>query len=297
MLAGLFLLSAFSIMAPTALAQQRMSVQPTMKISPLNPQWQEVKVSPSALGSAMFTAIVTVTKPPAVGRVVVQLDASCSTGWTVVVSPPVVPFTAPGDTAITVTVVVPQATPSKLVCRLGVYGTATYPGGATTAASSGVVSVSQYFRLNPQSQQPFLMLKPGSQATLQLDIYNRGNGPDTVSIEITNLRYIKRIGWTVASSAYSIESVRTGEFDSMRITVKPKKPWLLSYKNGDVGFIDLKVKSDHAEMKGVLIEKNFVFAILQQGWYIPGYDITFVVMAFGMVAAFMARKRGLLKRR
>jgi hypothetical protein len=297
MLAALFVLSAVTMLAPTALAQQRLSVQPTMKISPLNPQSQEVVVSPSSLGSALFNAIVTVTKPPAVGIVTVQLDGSCSTGWTVVVSPPVIPVTSPGDTLITITVVVPQATPSKMICRLSITGTATYPGGATTAASSGVVTVSQYFRLNPQSQQPFLILAPGSQATLQLDIYNRGNGPDTVSMDLTNLKDIKEKGWTVAASAYSIESVRAGEYDSMRITVKPKKPWLVSYKNGDVGFIELRVKSDHAEMQDKMIEKNFVFAILQQGWYLPGYDITFVIMAFGMMAAYMARRRGLLRRK
>jgi uncharacterized membrane protein len=226
----------------------------------------------------------------------VALYAACSTGWPIIVSPPTIPFNTPGFSPITVTVVVPQATPASLIGKVTVQAIATYPGGETGAVSTAVVTVMQYFRLAPQSMQAFMQIPPGSQTTLSLDIHNRGNGMDTMSITINNLQELKTTGWSVAASAYAIGPIPMAEYETFKITVKPKRPWALWYAQGDVHYVDIRVTSDNAEVQEVMVEKSFVFAIMLRGWYVPTFDVTFLMMALGMIAAYMGRKRASRRR-
>jgi hypothetical protein len=45
------------------------------------------------------------------------------------------------------------------------------------------------------------------------------------------------------------------------------------------------------------VQKKFLFAIMVDGFYVPGFDITFIIMAFGIIAAAMAYRKSKLKRR
>lgn len=293
-LMAMFISSALLVFVPSAMAQ--MSLQPTLTISPLNPDAREVVVTPSSIGSASFSGTISVTKPPAVGIVTVQLDGSCSTGWNTVVSPQTVPFTAPGDIQITVTVVVPQATPTSSIGKVLISGIASYPGGTKSASSSATVTVIQYFRINPQSQNPFVVMSPGTQAILTLDLYNRGNGLETMVIDFTNLKKLQDKNWVITPSTYQVDNVPTDEYDTIKITIKPEKPFIMSYKHGEISYLEITVSSENAQIQGLVVVKKFFYAIMEDGFFIPGFDVTFLVMAFAFVAAILGSQKKKFKR-
>ena len=87
----------------------QVSIQPTLSISPLDPQAQEVEPDPEDIMNAMYTATVTVSKLPAIGTVTVHLAGSCTAGFPTIVSPDEIAFTTPGSVEITIQVIVPQA--------------------------------------------------------------------------------------------------------------------------------------------------------------------------------------------
>jgi hypothetical protein len=274
-------------------AAQSIHLKPTLTISTMNPQSREVVVTPSSIGSASFSATVTVSKPPAVGTVMVTLDGSTSTGWPTVVSPQSIPFTTPNSIQFTITVVVPQATPTSSIGKVIVSGLATYPGGSVAGTSSATVTVVQYFRIQPQAQLSFVTISPGGQAVMALDLYNRGNGLDSIVIDITNIKDLSKKNWMVAATAYEVSNIPQDEYGTIKISVKSPKPMYgIDYKRAEITYIQLTVKSGNAEIAQQVVTKSYMFAVVVDGWGIPGFDVTFLIIAFGMVAAGLAyRKR------
>jgi hypothetical protein len=290
-MSALMLSTVLMACAPTALGQG-VHLKPTLQISSLNPQSREVTVTPSSIGSATFSASVSVSKPPAVGTVMVTLDASCSTGWPTVVSPASIPFTSGGSVQISVTVVVPQATPTSSIGKVLVNGLGTYPGTNTNpATAAATVTITQYFRIQPQSLQSFVTIGPGGQAVLSLDLYNRGNGLDTIDIEISNLKDLSKKNWMVTASAYEVSNVVQDEYQTIKLQVKSEKPTILSYKRSEITYIQLNVKSSNAGIMGLTEIKTYMFAVVVDGWGVPGFDVTFLIMAFGMVASALAYRK------
>lgn len=290
LMTALMLSTLVIALAPNAAAQ--VHIKPTLTISSLNPQSRDVVVTPSSIGSASFSATVSVTKPPAVGTVMVQVDGTTSTGWTTVVSPQSIPFTSPGDIQISVTVVVPQATPTSSIGKVIISGLATYPGGNAAAQTSATVTVVQYFRIQPQAQQSFVTVTPGGQAVLVLDLYNRGNGLDTIVIEITNLKELSKKSWMVSATAYEVSNIVQDEYGTIKLFVRTQKPpYGIDHKMAEPNYIQLNVKSGNADIAGVSVVKTYVFAVVVDGWGIPGFDITFLIMAFAMVAAGLGYRK------
>jgi hypothetical protein len=291
-LMGLFMIalmfsSVFLMVVPYATAQ--VHVKPTLAISSLNPGSRDVVVTPSSIGAATFSATVTVTKLPAVGTVMVQLDGTTSTGWTTVVSPMTIPFTQGTDVQISVTVVVPQAAPTSSIGKVTINGLASWPGGTATAMTSGTVTVVQYYRIQPQAVQSFVTVPPGGQAVLTLELYNRGNGLDTIVIEITNLKDLAKKSWMVSATAYEVSNIVQDEYGTIRIFVRTQKPpYGIDHKMAEPNYIQLNVKSGNADIAGQSVIKTYVFAVVVDGWGLPGFDITFLIMAFAMVASYLA---------
>jgi len=40
-----------------------------------------------------------------------------------------------------------------------------------------------------------------------------------------------------------------------------------------------------------VVTKNYMFAVVVDGWGIPGFDVTFLIIAFGMMAAGLAYRK------
>ncbi len=288
----LMITTVFLVFVPNTTAQS-IHLKPTLAISPMNPPSREVVVTPSSIGSAAFSASVTVSKPPAVGTVMVTLDGTTSTGWPTIVSPQSIPFNTPDSVQITITVVVPQATPTSSIGKVVVNGLATYPGGGSiTAMSSATATIVQYFRIQPQAQMSFVTINPGGQAVMSLDLYNRGNGLDSIQIDITNLKELSKKNWMVSATAYEVSNIPQDEYGTIKISVKSAKPqYGIDHKMAEITYIQLLVKSGNAEIAQQVVTKNYMFAVVVDGWGIPGFDVTFLIIAFGMVAAGLAYRK------
>jgi hypothetical protein len=287
----LMISTLFLAFVPNTTAQG-IHLKPTLTISSMNPPSREVVVTPSSIGAAAFSATVAISKPPAVGTVMVTLDGSCSTGWPTVVSPQSIPFTAPGSVQVTITVVVPQATPTSLIGKVIVSGLATYPGGSAAATSSATVTIVQYFRIQPQAQMSFVTINPGGQAVMSLELYNRGNGLDSIQIEIINLKELSKKNWMVSATAFEVSNIPQDDYGTIKISVKSAKPvYGIDHKMAEITYIQLNVKSGNAEIAQQVVNKNYMFAVVVDGWGIPGFDVTFLIIAFGMVAAGLAYRK------
>ncbi len=199
-----------------ALAGDPMPLRPTLIISALDPAETHVTVTPDSIGSATLHANVTVDKAQVVGTVMVTLDGSTSTGWPTVVSPQTIPFTSPATVAITITVVVPQATPSSSIGRLVVNGLATYPGGSAAATSSATVLVNQYFRCSINATPKLGIDNPQE---FKLEVYNRGNGDDTFSLSILAREALSKAGLSVALETTKTQKIHQDENQTVRVTV------------------------------------------------------------------------------
>jgi hypothetical protein len=139
-------------------------------------------------------------------------------------------------------------------------------------------------------------MSPGTQAVLTLDLYNRGNGLETMVIDFTNLKKLQDKNWVVTPSSYQVDNVPTDEYDTIKITIKPEKPFLLSYKHGEITYLEITVNSENAQIQGLVVSKKYFYAIMEDGFFIPGFDVTFLVMAFAIVAAMLGSQRKKLMR-
>jgi hypothetical protein len=191
----------------------------SLTLSSMSPSSQEVMVTPSSIGDATFNLTATVEMPPLIPMtVMVTLDGSTSTGWPTVVSPQSIPFTTANSVQITITVVVPQATPTSSIGKVIVSGLATYPGGSKTATSSAVVTVHQYYRVQPMANNQNVTTINDT-LSMVLSIYNRGNGIDQFDIELTNRADLEAKGLSVEFNQTRTFSVPQDEYCVILITV------------------------------------------------------------------------------
>jgi len=197
LIVAILVLLLMTAICPSVLASVGgpMPLKPTLMISALDPQSIIVEVSATSLGTATFHATVTVDKPPAIGTVMVQLDANTDTDWPTIVVPSNIPFTSPGTIQITVTVNVPEATSSTLIGKVTVTGTATYPGGMAEASSSGTVTVKQYYLC---TLRPPNLLGTDNPQTFGIVVKNSGNGEDSFEISLPFQEAIAKAGLSVS---------------------------------------------------------------------------------------------------
>jgi hypothetical protein len=245
-------LPIFGSLVPVS-AQEVFDVQ----LGPLNPQEQTVTVTPSSIGSASFVGEVTVQKPP-VREIVanVDLDGSCSSGWSTVVSPQSIPFEEAGSVQYTVVVVVPQATPSYHVCNLKVEAIMTYPGGQDNDTTGATVYVEQYYRIEPTSPGAFQDDNP---VEFKLDIYNRGNGPDTFRVEFDEKTKALESKFKMKLDKTTTSEVPIDLYETVTLTV--------SFENKDVEdrkayYFALELTSLGAQSAGLTVSKKFVFSLM-----------------------------------
>lgn len=287
----------FSVLGAACMpANAAISARPTLKIESCTPEKAAVTVTPSSPGTASFTCTLVVTKPPAVGILVVSVSGTTSAlpGASIVVSPMSIPFNTPASQQISVTVTIPQAAPVS-TGKASITVTGTYPGASPTPATAEVpIQVTQYFRLSPRSEQAFVQFTPGAGTALQLDVDNRGNGMDSFSLEIVNLRELQKKNWIVATSRVTLENVPSDEFDTVKITVQSPKP-PITYEWGTTLSIQVRLTSDNAKAMAtegtVPAAKDFVFTIYSKGFYIPGYEPMVVIFALIIVAAIIYKRQ------
>jgi hypothetical protein len=260
----------------------------TLGLFPTNLQ---AKVTQSQLGSVTFGGNATVDKIQGIERVTVTIQAVVNTGWPVVVSPQTMVFVNPRTQQFQVNVIVPPATSSLLTGNVIVSGQAKAPGLApVVAAASGVVTVSQYFKLRIEAEQPLRQVKPGELTYNVVNVYNDGNGQDTFELEIENNEDLVKKQFTVLLGSTDI-TVQQDEYQPVRVTVQTPQQWTL-YKKEMNTFI-LKVTSSEARAKNLLYTKTYPLYIYMKGYYIPGFDPFLAVMALAFIAVIVKRRQDL----
>jgi uncharacterized membrane protein len=216
MFAMIFVLLASMNSPVNALTGDPMPLKPTLTISVMNPPDASVTVSAESVGSVTFHANVTVDKPP-LGTVMVSLDGSTSTGWPTVVSPQSIPFTASATVEISITVVVPQATPATSVGHVVVNGLATYPGMSSSATSSATLLVNQYFGCALNATPRNGIENP---QTFNLFIRNSGNGEDSFSLSILVQEALSKAGLSFSFEATKTQKLQQDTNQTVKVTVK-----------------------------------------------------------------------------
>jgi hypothetical protein len=287
----------FALLVPVcspvnALTGDPMPLMPTLYISSLDPPTAHATVSSDSVGHVTFHANVTVDKPPLIGTVMVNLDASTSTGWPTVVSPQSIPFTTSAVVQITVTVVVPQATPITSVGRTTVSGLATFPGGSKSATSSGTVQVNQYYScaLNATPK-----LGTGNPQVFNIKVRNAGNGDDSFGLYIQVPEALSKAGLTLAFDTPKTQKLQVDANQTVKLTVK-YGPSAASGKKD----IYVRAISDGAKALGndsvftdVLLTIDVQPLSGPQGTSL-GIVAGVIIVAVG-VTLFVAKKKGKLK--
>ncbi len=136
-------------------------------------------------GPCQLGGNVTVEKLPSnLQRITVTLSGETNTGWAVVVSPETMVITSSNrPVPFYATVVVPSATPVGSG-KLTVTATGTDGLQTETSTTEATVIVRQYFRLDVVGAWEPEKVRPGDWITGELEIVNKGNGKDTVWVEI-----------------------------------------------------------------------------------------------------------------
>jgi len=204
---------------PSAMASagQPMPLKPTLSISPLDPPEVTIEAAPTSTSSGIFHATVTVDKPPAIGTVMVSLDATTSTDWTTTVDPATIPFTSPGSVQITVRVTVPPETLSSSVGMVTVTGIGTYPGYSTPPASStGTVKIKQYYRCLLNITPTLGIDNP---QTYKIIVTNNGNGNDSFELNIPLQQVLTKVGLSVAFDRTTTEKIPQHSTATINMTV------------------------------------------------------------------------------
>jgi hypothetical protein len=251
----------------------------TLGLFPTNLQ---AKVTQSQLGSVTFGGNATVDKIQGIERVTVTIQAVVNTGWPVVVSPQTMVFVNPRTQQFQVNVIVPPATSSLLTGNVIVSGQAKAPGLApVVAAASGVVTVSQYFKLRIEAEQPLRQVKPGELTYNVVNVYNDGNGQDTFELEIENNEDLVKKQFTVLLGSTDI-TVQQEEYQPVRVTVQTPQQWTVYTK--EMVSLVVKVTSSEARAKNLLYSKTYPLFIYLKGYYIPGFDPFLAVLALAFVA-------------
>jgi hypothetical protein len=241
-----------AVLVPLPVASALNPLFPTLTISPMNPGAQDVVVTPTSVGSASYTAVVTVDKPPW-GTVEVNLDCTASPGWPCIVEPDQIVYTTSGDAQVVVNVVVPQAAPAGAAI-VHLTGVATYIGGAKTAEASGTLNVVQYYRFEVVSDKPSSSDNP---AEVSISITNLGNGPDSFKIGIENLDKLKDNGFEISLSKPATGEVPINHSENITIKVEygDKAP------AGKVQSIRLLITSVGSENMGEAVTKSYVISV------------------------------------
>ena len=283
--------SVFSNLTPVS-AQ----IVPEVSLGPLDPLETWTQVYPDSISKEYFNGTVTVSKPPAIGIVQVQLDASTSAGWTAAVSPQTIPFTESGTVDIHIEVVIPQATPATTdnPQRVHVTAIATFPGGSDQDTTEATINILQYFRISVQSVES---LSKDNPAEFNLDIYNRGNGKDSVKLEISpSSTHLESI-LTISFETPTTPQIQMDEYATVKVVVEydykdvEVKKYTIYIKATSIG----SQKSDKiVEVEysiGIQVEElNIVNIIPRYGTSILGV-IIFIIILISLIVVYRKMKK------
>ncbi len=249
---------------------------------------QSARVTEGEIGIVTFTGRMSIDKLP-VEYCVVTLNASTDTGWVSLVSPTTAVFTNTTPQPFTCIVIVPQGTPNNLSGNIFILGRAVAGGLWSTAGTRGIVSVEPYFRVDVYAKQPVLEISPGGQAFFTYFVRNDGNGIDSFSKEVSNLKELADRGWTAVMCACMFTKVPPGEYKPDRLTLASPRdePFMADYSIS----IIVKVTSCKAPDFSLVVSDYVVLTVHVKGDRLPGLSPCLLILALSLAAGYLLRPR------
>ncbi|MEW5759844.1 MAG: choice-of-anchor T family protein [Candidatus Thermoplasmatota archaeon] len=255
----------------------------------LEPASQTSEPTPSVPGTAEYTGKVQIDKLP-VERVVVSLTATVGNigGASAIVTPSSIVITTLQPYAFKVAVTVPQASNALMIGTVTVDAKGQGGGQIKTATTAAEVRVKQYFRLSITSDSPYKEISPGSQVFYSFKVWNSGNGMDRYVVNVHNQKELTEKGWVISLGATVTQDVNPNEYVEVRLTCQSPRTWTL-YKS-EPTMIVMKLESDTAKLGGLSILQDYSLYAWERGFYIPGFDPFFLIIAFAICIIILNRK-------
>jgi len=246
---------------------------------------QSANVTDQEPGTVTFTGEVSVDKLP-VQRAVVMLESSVDTGWVSQVSPSTAVFTSTTPQSFTVTAVVPARTLSTLKGMLVVKATMNSGGLTAEDTANATITVDQYYLLNVASEAPYFETeKPGISTTYKVLVTNKGNGPDTFALEISNLKDLVSKHWMVGLDKEVTPVVQPGLYGEVTVTVT--SPEDSSLFEGGPQAVIVNAASVGARTQNLVIALSFPLYFNQKA-IDPVFDVTVPIIVVAVVVAAVA---------
>ncbi len=259
--------------------------QITMVHTSITPASQEVDVSPGSTGSVLFqgSCEAEIYGPL---PVVVNLQATVQGGGTAAVSPQ--SFTLSNQKtsqSLSISVVVPILISRNTQIKVQISGT--WKQGASmgdVGGSEAQIIVLQYYKFMVYSDNPYQQISPGDSVVFPLKIENLGNGQDTYVTTIENEEELVSAGWTLTP----IPKLTVDEKQFKRITYTVQSPQKWTIWKNKVWMVKLQIISEDS---GNTVKESYPLFIRTKGFYIPGFEPAFSILALALLAAFIKRKR------
>ena len=284
--AAVFLLM-LGIMIVAVPYQASAAVNPTPALTlSLAPNIQDAMVTESLKGSLSFDGKVKVDKLP-VERIVVSLQPSVDQGWPCSCSPSTIVITDTAEHSFAVSVVVPENSLSANSGLLKVDASGRGGGFTVTAYSQAIINVKPYYRVMIESDTPYREISPGSQAFFSFKVWNYGNAVDTFELEIVNLKNLVDDHWTVTLSTTQVPRIPVAEYRVVKITAQSPRDWTIWKSKPSM--LTVKALSVNARDAQLVISQQYQMYAYEKGFYIPGFDPMFLIIAMGIGAVFVAR--------
>jgi len=266
-------------------ASAAINPQPAMTLS-LSPNIQDVIVTESLKGTLSFDGKVKVDKLP-VERIVVTLTPSVDQGWPCSCSPSTIVITDTADHTFGVSVVVPENWLSANSGTLKIDASGRGGGFVVTANSQAIINVKPFYRVMIESDTPYREISPGSQAFFSFKVWNYGNAVDTFELEIVNLKDLVNDHWTVTLSTTQVPRIPVAEYRVVKITAQSPRDWTIWKSKPSI--VTVRAISVNARDASLVVNQAFPMYAYEKGFYIPGFDPMFLVLAMGICAVFVAR--------
>ena len=139
-----------------------------------------------------------------------------------------------------------------------------------------------------ETEQQYVEVTPGDQIINQMKIWNTGNGLDTFTFDILNLKELTKAGWTVQLTVTKID-VDSKDQKLIKVTATTPQDWTVW--TNEISTVEIKVTSENSERSAIIVTEQYTFYTRQKGVYIPGFDPTITILALAGLAAVGMKKK------
>lgn len=260
----------------------------TISLSDLSPNPQIASPTITAPFTVSFTGTVTVSGQ-GYYRMDITLSASCDQGWVTYPTPPT-KSVMEGQTpsySFTVTVTVPAGSPSTIVGKVTVVanGKSVYGTAPPDAYTYGSIQVNQYYWINIESELAYKEVPPGQMTPYTIKVWNRGNGPDNLRFEISNIKDLQGKGWALQLSKYTETAVPPQTYVLLTLQAQAPRDWTI-WKTVPTQIMIKVTSSDDPTGSS----QEYPVTVYERGWYISGFDPIFLIFALVFITVIFKKK-------